>query len=123
MGPYLLLDRLTAQQCRGFLETVLPGLLDDVPLVVRWRLLFHQDRTAVHCIWQWFNATNPRRWNGSQGPIAWSPQLQDVTLKVYSPWGHLKECVCVGPPRTTEDFVARLEAAMTAVDARILRPI
>jgi hypothetical protein len=72
---------------------------------------------------QWFNATNPRRWNGSEGPIAWPPQLLDLTLKVFSLWGHLKEYVCVGLPRTTEDLVARIEAAMTAVDARILRPI
>jgi hypothetical protein len=27
VGPYLLPDRLTAQQYRNFLETVLPGLL------------------------------------------------------------------------------------------------
>jgi hypothetical protein len=35
MGPYLLPDRLTAQRYRDFLETVLPGLLEDVPLAVR----------------------------------------------------------------------------------------
>jgi hypothetical protein len=32
VGPYLLPDRLTAQRYRDFLETFLPGLLEDVPL-------------------------------------------------------------------------------------------
>jgi hypothetical protein len=33
-GPYQLPDRLTAQRCRDFLEAVLPGLLEAVPLSV-----------------------------------------------------------------------------------------
>jgi hypothetical protein len=37
MGPYLLPDRLTAQLYHDFLETVTPGLLEDVPLAVRQR--------------------------------------------------------------------------------------
>jgi hypothetical protein len=43
VGPYLLPDRLTAQRYRDFLETVLPGLLEDVPLAVRQRLWFQHD--------------------------------------------------------------------------------
>jgi hypothetical protein len=35
LGPYLLPDTLIAQQYLDFLETVLPGLLEDVPLVMR----------------------------------------------------------------------------------------
>jgi hypothetical protein len=37
VGPYLIPDRLTAQRYRDFPETVLPGLLEDVPLAVRQR--------------------------------------------------------------------------------------
>jgi hypothetical protein len=40
VGPDLLPDRLTAQRYRDLLETVLPGLLEDVPLAVRQRLWF-----------------------------------------------------------------------------------
>jgi hypothetical protein len=35
VGPHLLPDRLTAQRYRDFPETVLPELLEDVPLAVR----------------------------------------------------------------------------------------
>jgi hypothetical protein len=43
VGPYLLPDRLTAQRYHDFLETVLPGLLEDVPLAVRKSLWFQHD--------------------------------------------------------------------------------
>jgi hypothetical protein len=43
VGPYLLSDLLTAQRYRDFLETVLPGLLEDVPLAVRQRLWFQHE--------------------------------------------------------------------------------
>jgi hypothetical protein len=35
MGPYLLLDRLITQRYHEFLETVVPGLFEYVPPVVR----------------------------------------------------------------------------------------
>jgi hypothetical protein len=65
VGSHLLLDRLTVQQCRGFMETILPGLLEDVHLAVRQRLWFHHYRAPVHYIWHWFNATYPGKWNRS----------------------------------------------------------
>jgi hypothetical protein len=40
MSPHLLPDRLTAQRYRDFLETVLPELLEDMPLAMRQRLWF-----------------------------------------------------------------------------------
>jgi hypothetical protein len=41
--PYLAPDTLSAQRYRDFLETVLPGLLEGVPLAVRHRLWFQHD--------------------------------------------------------------------------------
>jgi hypothetical protein len=60
IGPYLLPDRLSAQRCRDFLDTVLPGLLEVVPLAVRKSLWFQHDRAPVHYekdVRQWLNAT------------------------------------------------------------------
>jgi hypothetical protein len=47
VGPYLLPDRLTAQRYCDFMETVLPGLLEDVPPAVRQRLWFRT--TELQC--------------------------------------------------------------------------
>jgi hypothetical protein len=73
VGPYLLRDKLIAQRCSGFLETVLPGLLEDVPVAVRQRLLFQHDGAPAHYgedVRKWLNATYPGRWIGRRGPIA-----------------------------------------------------
>lgn len=67
----LLPDRLL-----DFLETVLPGLLEDVPTAVRQRLWFQHDGAPTHYevnVWQWLSATYPGRWTGSRGPTAWPP--------------------------------------------------
>jgi hypothetical protein len=40
LGSYVLSERPTTQRYRDFLETLLPGLLEDVPLAVRRRLWF-----------------------------------------------------------------------------------
>lgn len=48
-GPFLLPDRLTAQQYRGFLETVLTGLLQDVPLAVRQILWVQHGGASTRC--------------------------------------------------------------------------
>jgi hypothetical protein len=48
VAPCLLHYRLTAEQFRELLETVLPGLLEDVPLTVRQRLWFRQDGELQH---------------------------------------------------------------------------
>jgi hypothetical protein len=64
VGPCLLPDRLTAQY-HDFLETVLPGLLEDVLLAVMQRFWFQHDGASAHCgedVRQWLNATYPGRW-------------------------------------------------------------
>jgi hypothetical protein len=111
LGPYLLPDRLTANLYRDFLENVLPGLLEDVPLAVRQKLWFQHDGTPAHFgedVRQWLNATYPGRWIRCGGPIAWRPQSPDLTSMA---------------PRAVEVLVARLQAAVTTVDANRLRHV
>jgi hypothetical protein len=72
--PYLLPlpARLTAERYCDFLETVLPRLLEEVPLAVRQRLWFHHDGVPAHYgedIQQWLNATYPERWIGRGGQL------------------------------------------------------
>jgi hypothetical protein len=60
VGPCLLPDRLTAQRYRDFLGTVLPELLEDVPLAVRQMLWFQHDGAQAHRgeeVQQWLSAT------------------------------------------------------------------
>jgi hypothetical protein len=55
--------------------------------------------------------------------IAWLARSPVVTLVDIILWGHLKECVYSVLPRSMGDLVARLQPAVTMVDANMFRRI
>jgi hypothetical protein len=67
-----------------FVETILLGLLDNVPLAVRQILWFQHDAAPAHYeedVWQWLYATYPGRWTAHQQSPAlppWSPDLSPI---------------------------------------------
>jgi hypothetical protein len=101
-------------------------VLEEVPLAVRQRLWFLHDGAPAHLgedVQQWVDVIYPRRWTRHRGPNAWLPLSLDVTpMDFVCVWGgHLKEDVYAVLPRTIEDLVARFQAAVTTVDANMLR--
>jgi hypothetical protein len=97
-------------------------LLQDVPLAVRQRLWFQNEGAAAYYgedVRQLLNATYRGRWIASEGSNAGPPQSPDLTPMDFFLWGHLKEHVYALLPRTIEDLVARLEAAVTTVDGNM----
>jgi hypothetical protein len=58
---------------------------------------------------------------GHRGPIAWPSRPPDLPPTHYFSVG--TENVYAVPPRTIENFVARLQAAVTKVDVNILRRV
>jgi hypothetical protein len=59
------LSLLPAQWFHDFKETVLLGLLEDMPLALWQRLWFQHNRTPVHYggdVWHWLNATCHGTW-------------------------------------------------------------
>jgi hypothetical protein len=72
---------------------------------------------------QWLNATYLRRWTGRRGPIAWPTPSPGITLIRFLKWRSLKKHVYAVPPRTFEDLVDSLQAAMTTADANMLRRV
>jgi hypothetical protein len=71
--PLLLRERLTAQWYHGFLETVVPELLQDVPVAMKQKVCFQHDGAPAHYgedVQQWSSATYQGRWNGCHWMIA-----------------------------------------------------
>jgi hypothetical protein len=96
---------LTAQRCSDFLQTLLPGLPEDVPLAVRQKL--------------WLNVIIQEGGLDTEGLLdGLLARRMDFTL-----WGHLKDHVYAFPPWNIEDLIARLEADMTTADANMLRRV
>jgi hypothetical protein len=65
----------------------------------------------------------PKEVIGLIGPIVWLSRSPDLTPINFILWGHPNEHVYALPPRTIEDLVARLQAAMTTADVNMLRNI
>jgi hypothetical protein len=79
VGPCLLCDRLTAQRYHDFLETLLPGLLEDVPLAVRQILWFQHDGAPAH-----YGEDISKKVDWTSRPIAWIRLSPDLTLMDFS---------------------------------------
>jgi hypothetical protein len=56
----------------------------------------------------------------SRERMAWPPRPLDVAPRDCFLWGHLKGYFYAIPPRTIEDLVQRIEAAVTTVDVDML---
>jgi hypothetical protein len=95
----------------------LPRLLEIAPRAVRQRL--------------WFSSTELQRTLGKMFRSGWTRHIQEHGFHRRGPlglhptdiflWGHLKEYVYANPPRTIEDLVAKFQAAVTTVDANVLK--
>jgi hypothetical protein len=91
VGPNLLADRLTAEQYRNFMETLLPVLLEGVPLAVR------QSTTVVQR-------------TGEMSSSDYTRQIQEGSFAVpgtyseFSSWGNLKENVYAVRLRTISNI-------------------
>jgi hypothetical protein len=126
VGSYLLPGRLTVQWFRDFLETVLPGLFDDV-----------SSREAEVTVSAWRRSSAllgryPRSWTGRGGPIVWRPSY---AIWIQIPWnfdyGGTWRSTFTQSGRSRRlandyqrsDIVAILQAPVTTLDANIFRRV
>lgn len=114
IGPFFLPPRLNSAAYLHFLQRDLPGLLEDVPLSQRARLLYQQDGAPSHygrIVTEWFNENYPNRWIGRNGPIHWPARSPDLTVMDFYVWGTMKEKVYSTEITTCEELKQRIEAA------------
>ena len=75
---------------------VLPELLENIPLAVRRRMWFQQDRAPAHFHnggWNYPNVQFPNRWIGRNGPVAWPPRSPDMVSLDFSGGTHEIQCL------------------------------
>jgi hypothetical protein len=120
VGPHLLSGMLTAQQYRNYRETVLPGLLENMPLAVRQRLWFQHDWAPAHFAEharQWLNATYSGRWIGCRRPIARPPRSPELNLDGLFPMGTHEGTRLCSLFQDSRRASGKIQAAVTTVDA------
>jgi hypothetical protein len=84
--------KLNAQRYCDILETVLPGLLEDVPLAVRQRLWFRHDVAPSHYgddVQQWLKATCTRKMNWTWRPDCMASSIAGPNSNGFFPRGDM----------------------------------
>ena len=96
IGPFVFDNNLTENTYEAFLRNELPGLLEDIPLMIRGQMYFQHDGAPPHYtrhVRDYWNESFPNLWLGRGGPVAWPPRSPDLTPLHYYVWGHMKTLV------------------------------
>jgi len=67
IGPFVFDNNLTGNTYEVFLRNELPGLLEDIPLMIQSQMYFQHDRAPPHYtrhVRDYFNESFPNRWLG-----------------------------------------------------------
>jgi len=90
IGPFVFDNNITGNTYEAFLRNELPGLLEDVPLMIRRQMYLQNNGSPPHYtnrVWEFLNEISPNRWLGRGGSIAWPPRSPDETKLDYYIWG------------------------------------
>lgn len=123
IGPYLLPARLNSENYLIFLQEVLPGLLENVPLPIRREMIFQQDGAPAHFgrfVRAHLNETFPLRWIGRAAAndlvlARWPARSPDLNPLDFCLWGWMKALVYETPVDLEEDLIARILAAALVI--------
>jgi hypothetical protein len=73
IGPFVFDNNLTGNAYEAFLRNELPGLLEDIPLMIRSQIYFQHDVAPPHYtirVRELLNELFPNRWLRRGGPVA-----------------------------------------------------
>ena len=82
IGPFVFDNNLTGNAYEVSLRNELPGLLEDIPLMIRSQMHFQHDGAPPHYTRHgrdYLNESFLNRWLGRGGPVAWPPRSPDLT--------------------------------------------
>lgn len=114
IGPHYLPDNLNGTSYLQFLETVLIGLLEDIPLEIRQTMIYQNDGCPAHFarpVREYFDRNYRNRWIGRNGPILWPARSPDITPVDFYVWGRLKQLVYDEEIVTRDHLVRKINAA------------
>ena len=96
IGPFVFDNNLTGKTYEFFLMNELPGLLEDISLMIRSQMYFQHDGAPPHYtrqVKQYLNESFLNCWLGRGGPVAWPVRSPDLTPLDYNLWCHMKTLV------------------------------
>ena len=114
IGPFVLDNNLTGNTYEVFLRNELPGLLEDMPLMIRSQMYFQHDGAPPHYprhVREYLNEFFRNSWLGRGGTAAWPPRSPDLTPLDYYLWSHIKTLLYETKVDSREELRLRIFAA------------
>jgi len=93
IGPFVFDNNVKGNAYEVFLPNELPGLLEDIQLMLRRPKYFPNNGAPAHCsrhLRDYLIESFPNHWLGRGGPVAWPPRSPELTPLDYYLWGHMK---------------------------------
>lgn len=118
IGPFELPARLNADAYLAFLQNDLNGLLEDVDLETRRRMILQNDGAPCHYarrVREYQNQAFPGRWIGRNGPIEWPARSPDLNPIDFFIWGYYKEIVYAREVNSEEELRQKLRESETVI--------
>lgn len=120
IGPVVLPARLNGEMYLNFLQDTLPGLLEDLPLLLRGNMWFLHDGAPPHFtlnVRNHLHAQFPNKWigRGADAPVTWAPRSPDLNICDSFLWGTLKSMVYSTPVNTENELWARIQNAAQTI--------
>lgn len=118
VGPHIFEGSLTGEMYVNFLRFDLPGLLENVPLLVRRNLWLQHDGCPAHyslVVRNFLNEYFPDRWIGRGSLFPWPARSPDLTCLDFYLWGRVKDIVYKVQPTTRADMIIRIRNALNSL--------
>ena len=93
IGPFAFDNNLVGNTYEVFLKNELPGLLEDILLIIRSQKYFQHDGAPPHYarqVTEYLNKSFSNHWLGHGEPVAWPLRSPYLTPLDYYLWGHMK---------------------------------
>ncbi|KOC62224.1 hypothetical protein WH47_03982 [Habropoda laboriosa] len=126
VGPYILPDRLNGSTYNNFLENVLPGLLEEIPLEIRKNMYFQHDGTPAHYaanVRAFLDEAFRGRWIGRGSAVSWPPQSPDFNPLDTFFWRYLENQVYKDVVQSREELVARIHGVVATISRDMLQRV
>ena len=116
IGSFVFDNNLTGNAYQVFLRNELPGMLEDISLMIRSQMYFQHDVAPPHYtrnVRDYLNESFPNRWLGRGGPVTWPTMSPDLAPLDYYLRGHMKTLVYESK---VESRAAQRDRVLTAAE-------
>lgn len=124
LAVHLYPGTLTGARYVQFLEEVLIGALEDIPIDARQNLFFQQDGAPAHnsgVAREFLNTHFPDKWIGTAGPVEWPARSPDLSPLDFYLWGYLKDELYKTRYATVEEMMEKIEDILNGIHHNSLR--